>query len=533
MTGNLRNRALLCAWALLGCGQSLAASPAAAIGAAEIDRVVARTMAEYAVPGIAVGIVKDGKLVFAKGYGVRELGQPATVDPDTIFAIGSNTKAFTTAALAMLVDAGKLRWDDRVIDYLPDFRMADPWVTREFTIRDLVTHRSGLGLGAGDLLFVTPTDFTRRDLVHALRHLKPASSFRSEFAYDNLLYAVAGEVVAAASGQSWEDFVTGRILKPLHMEACAVATDRLADRSNVASPHALVDGRLAKVPTLEIPAVAPAGSIQCNVSGMSRWVAAQLARGKLPDGSTLFSEAQSEEMWSVQTPLRPGGKDAELTRTHFAGYGLGWGLNDFYGYKRVSHNGGLPGMVTHVGMIPELELGVVVLTNQQEGFALSAVALQILEAYTGAPKRDWVALTRGFKAEREQRMREADAQRAPPEAAAAPGAGATGLDAYVGVFADPWRGEATITRDGDGLRLTFSHTDSLSGPLLPRGNNLFVVRWNDRSLNADAYVRFTQDFAGKVVGFTMQAVSGSTDFSFDFQDLDFKRAPDPAGSSAR
>lgn len=533
MIGNLPSRASLLALVLFGCGQSVVAGPATPIGGPAIDRVVARTMAEYSVPGIAVGIVKDGKLVFAKGYGVRELGQPAKVDPDTIFAIGSNTKAFTTAALAMLVDSGKLRWDDRVIDYLPDFRMWDPYVTREFTIRDLVTHRSGLGLGAGDLLFVTPTDFTRHDIVRALRHLKPVSSFRSEFAYDNLLYVVAGEVVAAASGQSWDDFVTARILKPLHMDACAVATGRLADRSNVAAPHVLVEGRLTQIPPLEIPAVGPAGSIQCNITGMARWVAVQLGRGKAPDGSALFSEAQSEEMWSVQTPLRAGGRNAELTRTHFAGYGLGWGLNDFHGYKRVSHNGGLPGMVTHVGMIPELKLGVVVLTNQQEGFALSSVALQILDAYTGAPKRDWVALTREAKAAQEQRMREADAKRAPPESAAAAGAAATELAVYVGVYADAWRGDATIARAGDGLQLTFSHTDSLSGPLQPRGNNLFVVRWNDRSLNADAYVRFTQDFAGKVTGFTMQAVSESTDFSFDFQDLDFKRKTDPAESNAR
>jgi CubicO group peptidase (beta-lactamase class C family) len=508
---------------------ALGSAPAQPISSAEIDRVVSRVMQEFAVPGLAVGIVKDGRLVFAKGYGVRRVGQPDAVDPDTIFAIGSNTKAFTAAALAVLIDEGKLHWDDRVIDVLPEFRMRDPYVTREFTIRDLLTHRSGLGVGAGDLLFVTPTDYTRRDVLRTLRYLKPATSFRSQFAYDNLLYVVAGEVVRAVSGQSWEDFVTARILKPLQMDACAVVAERLADRSNVASPHRALDGRLTPVPPLEIPVVGPAGSIQCNVTGLANWLATQLGHGEAPGGQRLYSEAQALEMWSPQTILHPSGKRAELTRTHFGAYGLGRGLEDFEGYKRISHNGGLFGMVTHVTMIPELHLGVVVLTNQQEVAALGAVGFSILEAYTGAPKRDWVALTKAMKAEQDERMRESDARRTPPPAAIK--LTPADLDSYAGTYEDPWRGEATVSRTSDGLELRFSHTDVLVGPLSPLGNNLFIVRWKDRSLDADAYVRFAQDFAGGVVGFTMQAVSASTDFSFDFQDLDFKRKAGGAPSA--
>src|ERR1700761_8552826 len=232
---------------------------------ADIDRLAARAMKEFSVPGIAVAIVRDGRVVLAKGYGVRELGKPEPVDADTLFAIGSNTKEFTAASVAILVDEGKLHWDDRVIDYLPDFRMWDPYVTREFTIRDLLTHRSGLGIGAGDLMFVTATDFTRTDLLRALRFLEPASSFRSQFAYDNLVYVIAGQVVAVASGQPWEDFVTARILKPLHMDACAADDTRLTDRGNLAAPHVVVDGKLTRIPALSIPLVAPAGAIQCNL----------------------------------------------------------------------------------------------------------------------------------------------------------------------------------------------------------------------------------------------------------------------------
>ena len=519
------------ALAILACGPTLAATARSPISPTDIDRLVTRSMSAFEVPGIAVGIVKDGKLVFAKGYGVRELGQPAAVDPDTQFAIGSNTKAFTTAALAILVDAGKLRWDDKVIDYLPDFRMTDPYVTREFTVRDLLTHRSGLGLGAGDLMFVTPTDFTRHDLIHALRFLKPATSFRSQFAYDNLMYVVAGEVVATVSGVSWEDFVTTRILAPLGMNACAVSLERLSDKSNIASPHAIVEGKLGTVARLEIPIVGPAGSIECNVTGMAKWLEAQLARGKTASGSVLFSESQSEEMWSAQTPLHPRGKLNELTRTHFAAYGLGWGLADFNGYKRVSHNGGLPGMVTQVAMLPELNLGVVVLTNQQADMALSTISVQILEAYAGGPRHDWVALLEAAKAERDHKEKESDLA-GRPDPGAAKSVAAIDPAAYVGVFSDPWRGAATVDRRGDGLALTFSHTNALSGPLVPLAPDFFVVRWDDRSQNADAYVRFTRDFTGKIVGFTMQAESASTDFSFDFQDLDFTRLADGAPPTA-
>jgi len=495
---------------------------------AEIDRLAQRAMQEFSVPGLAIGIVKDGRLAFARGYGVRELGEPAPVNVDTLFAIGSNTKAFTTAALAILVDESKLHWDDRVIDYLPDFRLWDPYVTREFRIRDLLTHRSGLGMGAGDLLFVTPTDFTFSDLLHALRYLKPVSSFRTRFAYDNLLYVVAGQLIPAVTGQSWADFVTSRIFEPLHMQPCAADDSHLTDRSNIAAPHVVVNGKLTRIAPLSIPLAAPAGAIQCNITGMSRWVSAQLGHGKPPDGPRLFSEAQSAQMWAPQTILPTGSERQVATHTHFAAYGLGWGLEDIDGYKRVSHNGGLPGMVTHVSLVPELDLGVIVLTNQQEGAVLEAVPLQIIESYAGAPRRDWIELSKGSKAKRERRIQEANAKSSPPAThGQAPAWVPADLAAYVGTFRDPWRGEATIAREGNKLELTFSHTNALTGPLTPVGLNLFIVSWQDRSLDADAYVRFSEDYSGKVSGFTMQAVSASTDFSYDFQNLDFSRVESP------
>ena len=321
-------------------GRSQSALP---ISPAAIDATVTRAMKAFQVPGMAVGIIKDGKLVYAKGYGVRELGKPAQVDADTLFQIGSNTKAFTTAALAMLVDEGKIHWDDRVIDYLPQFRMYDPYVTREFRIRDLLTHRSGLGLGAGDLMFFPATDFTRDEIIHGLRYLKPVSGFRSKFDYDNLLYMVAGQIIPAVTGKSWEDFVTQRILDPLQMRPCAATYDRIPDHSDVAAPHVVVKGELKAIPVVQMDAVGPAGTINCSINGMAKWIETQLAAGKTPGGQQLFSAQRSEEMWTMNTiiPLSP--LLSSMYRTHFNGYALGWGVEDLLGYKKVAHTGGVLG----------------------------------------------------------------------------------------------------------------------------------------------------------------------------------------------
>ncbi len=375
-------------------GASAAQAPAATSEAA-LDRVVERTMETFSVPGIAVGIIKDGKLVLAKGYGVREAGKPAPVDADTLFGIASNTKAFTAASLAILAEEGKLGWDDRVVDHLPRFQLADPYVTREFTIRDLLTHRSGLGLGAGDLMIWPSTDFTREEIIARLKFLPPVTSFRSQFAYDNLLYMVAGEVVAAASGKSWEDFVEERILDRLDMAPCAVVHSRIEPGfNNIAVPHVPVGGNLEVVKPDAIEAIAAAGAIRCNINGMAKWLIVQLAGGKMADGTVLFGADQHKEMWSPQT-LEPVSEEAyALNRTHFQAYGLGWQLDDFHGYKRVSHTGGLLGMVSYVNLVPELDLGVIVLTNQQSGAAMTAISQHVLTSYMGTGERDWVGYYR-------------------------------------------------------------------------------------------------------------------------------------------
>lgn len=505
----------------------LAGSAAAAddpLKSINIDRLVERTMVAYQVPGIAVGIVKDGKVVFAKGYGVRELGRPGKVDVDTLFGIASNTKAFTTAALAILVDEGKLHWDDKVIDYLPEFRLYDAYVTREFTIRDLVTHRSGLGRGAGDLLLFPNSDFGTKDIMHALQYLKPATGFRAEYAYDNNLYLIAGELIPAITGESWADFVTKRILTPLNMAPCVVLPQRVTNHSNQASPHTAVEGKVAPVTPDDTTLSAAAAAIQCNITGLAKWQLTQLGHGQANGGPRIFSEVQSELMWTPQTIVPPVGRWPALGRTHFGAYGLGWFLQDFNGYKRVYHSGILGGMATYQSLVPELNLGVIVLTNIEEREAHMTIGLAITDAYTGGPKRDWVKLVQDLKADEAREHSDSDATRKPRPAS---GVDLTKLDlaSYVGTFKDPWRGEATITQLDNGLSLTFSHTNELTGPLNPIRPDLFVVHWKNRAINADAYVYFHEDFTGAIEGFTMAVVTADTDFSFDFQDLDFHRVP--------
>ena len=509
----------------LGAWTHAQSASAPAIAPRKIDVTVAHAMKAFDVPGIAVAIVKDGKVVFAKGYGVRELGKAPAVDADTLFQIGSNTKAFTAAALAILVDEGKVHWDDKVIQYMPEFLMYDPYVTREFTIRDLLTHRSGLGLGAGDLMFFPETDFSREEIIHNLRYLKPVSSFRSKFDYDNVLYMVAGQLAAKVANQSWESFVKQRILDPLQMQPCAPSYESIADRGDLAAPHQMIDGKVTAIRVQGLKAVGPAGTINCSVNSMSKWLITQLNGGTGPSGQKIFSADRGDEMWSINTmqPLNPA--LAALTHTNFLGYGLGWEIQDQFGHKRVSHTGGVPGTVTWVSMIPDLKLGVLVFTNQENGFAMEAIGNQILDAYLGAPSRDWVALAAEFSKHRSDEAEKVEAES--EKTAAAPIAPPLPLGAYVGHYSDAWRGEATVQLREGKLQLSISRAQDLEGTLAPFSANLFIVKWHNRGLHADAYVRFSQGFDGKVDGITMQAVSPTTDFSFDFQDLNFKRLEQP------
>jgi CubicO group peptidase (beta-lactamase class C family) len=497
----------------------------------QIDSLAERARRAFDVPGIAVCVIKDGKVIHSKGYGVRSLRTGLPVDENTLFGIASNSKAFTTAALGMLVDEGKLSWDDKVRKYIPEFKLFDPYVTEEFTVRDLLCHRSGLGLGAGDLMFFPDgSDFTIPDILHNLQFLKPVTSFRSQYAYDNNLYIVAGEVVARASGMSWKDFIDTRILRPLGMSHSVSTFNRLRDSSDVIDGHSRVDGKVQAIARHRGEVDNAAGGIYSCISDLSKWVLLHLSHGKYgADSVRLFSEAVLRERWSPQTILPVGGPGPY--NTHFAAYGLGFGLSDVKGYKQISHTGGVEGMVTQITMIPELRLGIIVLTNAEEGGAFTAITNQIKDSYLGITGTDRVseyAAARGMQVSFAKKItdsiwKEVDRVSGAGAGGAASGAKAVDWSVYTGVYRDDWLGEVTISvKNGRGW-FDSKRSPRLTGEMLSYKGNSFIVKWVDRSMDADAYVLFSLDERGMATGIKMKPVNPLTDFSYDFQDLDFHR----------
>jgi len=492
----------------------------------EIDSLVALTMKTFEVPGIAVALVKDDKVIHMKGYGFRSMNTGQLTDENTLFAIASNSKAFTGAALGMLVDEKKLNWNDRVIDFIPEFRLYDPYVTREFTIIDLLTHRSGLGLGAGDLMiWPGQNDFTLKDIIHNMRFLKPVSSFRTKYDYDNLMYIIAGEVVARVSGMSWEEFIEKRIMLPLGMTKSAAAFSRLKDKSNIIDPHAPVNGKLQVIDRLfnfnEVGNAA--GGIYSNISDMSKWVIMQLNRGKYGEKmeKQLFSESTHRSFWTPYTMI-PVSNPTEY-RTHFSGYGLGWGLRDVKGYLQVGHTGGLAGIVTQVTLLPELKLGIIVFTNQQSGAAFNAITNTIKDRYLGVEGMDRI---RQYQEADRKNLAEAEKvtgaiwkEIQQPTASQ----GKADFSLYIGTYRDQWFGEVTVTETGGKLRFDSKRSPKLTGEMLFYKGNTFVVKWDDRSMDADAWAIFSLDEKGSPSGLKMKAISPLTDFSYDFHDLEFVR----------
>lgn len=487
----------------------------------DLDAFVQQSLKTFEVPGIGVAVVKDGEVVLAKGYGVRKLGESAAVDSHTLFGIGSNTKAFTTAALGILVDEGKLGWDDAVVARLPGFQMHDAYVTREMTIRDLLTHRSGLGLGAGDLLFFPPSSYTRDEIVSRLRFIKPASSFRSKYAYDNLLYLVAGQIIPAVSGTQWQDFIKERIFTAVGMTDSNTSIASFRPGVDFAAPHSKVEGVLQAIPAANVDNTAPAGAINSSVADMAKWMIVQINGGRISADPErlLFKLSTGREMWSAQTILPvgepPPGMDA--LRTNFAAYGLGWGLSEYRGHKQVGHTGGLPGYLSKVAMIPDLTLGVVVLTNQEAGGAMSAICNRVLDAYLGVPPQDWNK-TYSTLAER-QRAQAAAVEKNRDAKRATESKPSLALEKYAGKYADAWYGEITIAKEASGLVMRFSHSPALTGDLSHWQYDTFKARWRDRSLAADAFVTFSLNPDGSIDQIKMVPVSPLTDFSYDFQDL--------------
>lgn len=516
----------------LGIGQTTRAQ---AVSPSALDAYAGKAMRVFDTPGMAA-VVVDGDKASTYAWGVRKLGASARVDAHTIFPIGSNTKAFTAAALAILVDEGKLHWDDRVADRLPGFRMYDPYASSEMTVTDLLVHRSGLGLGQGDLMMFPTTDRTRAELVHDIRYLKPAHSFRSGYDYDNVLYIVAGQLVESVSGQRWEDFVQQHILDPLRMRDARTSID--ARTANQVALHARDTtpvrgvGKQAVLTTVMTGDVfAPAGGLQVSATDMGRWLRLQLDRGQLDSDKRIFSAAASKTMWTPQTlipidPLPPG---VALAQPQFDAYALGFEVQDYRGHTIVTHLGGVLGGISAVVIIPEKHAAFAVMLNSEDVGALFAMREHLLDTLLGLPSPDWIA---GYKQMFDDAHAKAIAALRDKHAATHPERGPSlPLSGYAGVYTDPWYGSATISLDKNGaLHISFDRSPGMHGTLEHVQYDTFRTHWAMPDVE-DAYVTFALHPDGSIDRMTMKAVSPLADFSWDYQDLRFVPAAKHQGRS--
>lgn len=413
-----------------------------------LDDYIAAAMSDWEAPGLAIAIVKDDQIVLAKGYGVRRLGESAPVDERTLFAIGSSSKAFTAACLAMLVDEGRLSWNDAATAHLPGFELYDPYVTRELTVRDLLCHRSGLARGDG-LWYAT--SFDRDEILRRIRHLKPSWSFRSRFGYQNIMYLAAGQIVPRASGLTWDDFVSQRLFQPLGMATACTSITELASHDNIAAPHVKLDGSLRAVAWRNIDNVAPAGSINACAAEMAQWVRLHLGEG-MHEGKQLISAESIRAMQTSQTIVPP---EDSITRyfpkAHFVTYGLGWFLHDYRGRKVVEHGGAIDGMRAQVALLPEEKLGLVVLCNRGGSGLPPALMYHVFDRYLGCDEHDWsremLAAANRLEQEAKEAKARQEAQRAQDTKPSLP------LQQYAGAYADDLYGAVKVTLHEDRLVL--------------------------------------------------------------------------------
>lgn len=503
-----------------------------------VDAYVRRCMAAFPdQPGLGISLVRGGETVLARGYGVRRQDQPdSRVDETTLFAVASNTKAVTAASLGMLVDEGAVKWDAPVRTYLPDFRLSDPFITERITVRDLLSHRAGFGLGAGDLLFWPNSDRTRAEVMAAIPNVPIEHGFRAGYHYCNLMFVVAGEVISAVSGMAWEDFVQSRVIAPLGMGDTVPLTSR-ADPARSALPHGRIGPPLRYQGDMTLleesiagiwnwDSAGAAGGFAASARDWTQWMKTQLAQGVAPDGTRLWSEATAREMWrpNIISGSSPG-PTAELPgRAIAATYAMGWAVQDYRGERLVTHGGGSPGGISATVLIPGRETGFAIFSNAEESYLLRALRSGIADLVMAQDRDfvafDWIADGRQLLAASTERSLAAAVQIDAKQAAGAPPA--LPLQDYAGSWRDPWYGDIVISvRDG-GLWLDFTRSNALKGPLEPYDAETFRTRFPDRR-EEDVFITFQID-DGHAATATMKGVSPDIDFSYDYQDLRLTRA---------
>lgn len=481
-----------------------------------LDAYFAEGLEQWDVPGMAVAIIQDGEVIFEKGYGVRDVRTAEAVDANTLFAVASNTKSMTAAALAMLVDEGKIGWDDKVQEYLPWFELYDPYVSANLTIRDLLCHRSGLATFSGDLIWYG-SDHSREEVLRRAKHLKPKYGFREHYGYQNIMFLAAGQIIPVVTGQSWEDFVTARILTPLGMSETLYSVKQFTEETHLVAPHNASENGNIAIEWVNWDNIAPAGSMISSAHDWSKWMEVQLGRGVFR-GDTLWSSAQSHEMWTVQTPeaVSPGSLDLWPSQT-FKGYGLGWELMNMHGSKVVSHGGGYDGMISRTVMVPGKNAGIVVVTNSLTSLSYAAT-YKWLDVLHGIDKgEDWSALFLDFSEAREERKAKArEEARASRIENTTP---SLDLEKYAGTYQDKIYGDLKVRVIGDQLAFQFAHTPIFRGTLRHWHYDTFELNWGTQMMLPSGIVQFTLSPDATVQGVQVDVPNPD----FDFTELNFEK----------
>jgi CubicO group peptidase (beta-lactamase class C family) len=475
-----------------------------------LDKYVSNALTAWDIPGASVCIVKNGKVVLMKGYGVKELNGTDKVDEHTLFMIGSNTKAFTATALAMLDADKKLSLDDNVTKWIPQFKLDNKAAGEQAIIRDMLCHRIGFQTFQGDFTYWT-SNLSRAEVIEKMGHIKAKYPFRTRWGYTNAGFVVAGEIIPKASGLQWEDYLKEKIFTPLGMNNTLALSKDFPNASNKCSAHTVAEGKLIKIPLCQIDNLAAAGSIGSSVSDMSHWVMAQLNNGKY-DGKQVIPATAITQTWLPHSILGNGGK--QFNTGHFSLYGLGWFMEEYCGRKIVAHTGGVNGFVTSVTLIPEEKLGIIVFTNTDDNNFYEALKWEIADAYLGKPYRNYSNVYLGFYKQgrkedeaSDKKMKDSVALQLKPSLAAS---------GYAGTYSNDVYGSMTVVQEAGELRMKFSHHPNMYAKLESLGGNRFYAIFSDPEFRK-AIFPFTVE-NGKVTSVTVKVA----DF-IEYNPYEFKK----------
>ncbi|HET8552839.1 MAG TPA: serine hydrolase domain-containing protein [Gammaproteobacteria bacterium] len=495
----------------------ISAAPSAC-AASPYDAMVDAVMARYHLPGLAVGVIKNGKVVYIRTDGVLAIGSGKPVTSDTLFKIASNTKAFTTALLARLVQQGKLKWNDPVRKYLPKFGMYEPWVARNMQVRDLLMHDNGLRAGAGDLmLWPQPNDFTRADIVAGLKYIKPIHSFRATYAYSNTSYVIAGQVAAAAGGASYEHLMRREVFKPLGLTRCIVGRFNRDEVGNVAQPHTrshghwVVTGADGKI--VPLVTAAAAGGVRCSLNAMLKWAQNWLA--PTPKQLAWLSPKQRRILWSAHRPIPLSPRRRAWDHAHFFANGYGWHLEDVDGKWVVWHTGTLSGVYSALTLLPDQKTGFVILINAEAPDARRVLKEVILKHFT-APGRGRSVASYADELARAHHRQQVSHM---PDTSSRVPATAHELERELGIWRSPWFGKVSLCEAHGKVRFSSAKSPMMMGIVMRVGNR-YLVDWDNFGPHAEAWLEFAQE---KPVVLQMAKVDPDADFSWDYEDLAFRR----------